>query len=45
MGVALPKGFSGAMGAVGGLSSMGLDAVKFIFVRPFQWREFLESNT
>jgi phospholipid/cholesterol/gamma-HCH transport system permease protein len=44
MGLALPKGFSGAMGAVGGLSSMGLDAVKFIFVRPFQWREFLEQS-
>ena len=44
MGVALPKGLSGAMGAVGGLFSMGLDAVKFIFVRPFQWREFLDQS-
>ena len=44
MGVALPKGLSGAMRAVGGLASMGLDAVKFIFVRPFQWREFLEQS-
>ena len=23
---------------------MGLDAFKFIFMRPFQWREFLEQS-
>jgi phospholipid/cholesterol/gamma-HCH transport system permease protein len=43
-GIALPKGFSGAAQAVGGLFSMGVDAVKFVFVRPFQWREFLEQS-
>ena len=43
-GLALPKGVSGAMQAVGGLFSMGVDATKFIFVRPFQWREFLEQS-
>src|SRR5712675_441871 len=31
------------MSAVGGLFKMGFDAVKFIFKRPFQWREFLEQ--
>jgi phospholipid/cholesterol/gamma-HCH transport system permease protein len=43
-GVNLGRGLSGAMGAVGGLFSMGVDAVRFIFVRPFQWREFLEQS-
>jgi len=43
-GIALPNGLAGPMGAVGGLFSMGLDAVKFVFVRPFQWREFLEQS-
>ena len=43
-GLALPKGVSGAAAAVGGLFSMGVDAVKFVFVRPFQWREFLEQS-
>lgn len=42
-GISLPKSFAGPMGAVGGLFSMGMDAFKFIFVRPFQWREFLEQ--
>ncbi|PRC62964.1 ABC transporter permease, partial [Mycobacterium sp. ITM-2017-0098] len=38
-GIALPNGLSGAMAAVGGFFSMALDAVRFVFVRPFQWRE------
>jgi phospholipid/cholesterol/gamma-HCH transport system permease protein len=42
-GIALPKGLAAPMQAVGGLFSMGVDAVKFMFVRPFQWREFLEQ--
>ena len=37
------RGLSGPMQAIGGLFSMGADAVKFIFRRPFQWREFLEQ--
>ncbi len=43
-GIALPNGLSGAMAAVGGFFSMALDAARFIFVRPFQWREFLEQS-
>jgi len=43
-GIAVPKGLSAPMQAVGGLFSMGLDALKFVFVRPFQWREFLEQS-
>ena len=31
------------MQAVGGLFSMSADAVRFVFRRPFQWREFLEQ--
>jgi phospholipid/cholesterol/gamma-HCH transport system permease protein len=42
-GIPLPKGLAAPMQAVGGLFSMGLDAFKFVFVRPFQWREFLEQ--
>ncbi|MDT5365323.1 MAG: phospholipid/cholesterol/gamma-HCH transport system permease protein, partial [Mycobacterium sp.] len=42
-GIALPNGLAGSMAAVGGLFKMGADAVRFIFVRPFQWREFLEQ--
>ncbi len=41
-GIALPNGLSGAMAAVGGFFSMTVDAVKFVFVRPFQLRKFLE---
>src|SRR5262245_3871005 len=37
------RNFSGPMQAVGGLFAMSADAVKFIFRRPFQWREFLEQ--
>jgi phospholipid/cholesterol/gamma-HCH transport system permease protein len=43
MGMSLPRGLAAPMQAVGGLFSMGVDAVKFVFVRPFQWREFLEQ--
>jgi phospholipid/cholesterol/gamma-HCH transport system permease protein len=32
------------MEAVGGLFAMSADAIKFVFVRPFQWREFLEQS-
>ncbi len=32
------------MQAVGGLFAMSADAVKFVFRRPFQWREFLEQS-
>ncbi len=35
---------SGPMQAVGGLFAMSADAVKFVFRRPFQWREFLEQS-
>ena len=37
------RSLSGPMQAVGALFSMTLDAVRFVFVRPFQWREFLEQ--
>src|SRR4249919_2982952 len=43
-GITLPKGLASPMQAVGGLFAMALDAVKFVFVRPFQWREFLEQS-
>ena len=43
-GVGRIKNLAGPMQAVGGLFSMSADAVKFIFVRPFQWREFLEQS-
>ena len=42
-GVAFGKNLSGPMQAIGGLFAMSADAVKFIFRRPFQWREFLEQ--
>ena len=32
--------FAGPMQAVGGLFAMSADAVRFVFRRPFQWREF-----
>ena len=35
--------FAGPMQAVGGLFAMSADAVRFVFRRPFQWREFLEQ--
>ncbi|MEW5808725.1 MAG: ABC transporter permease [Actinomycetota bacterium] len=43
-GLSLPGGLSGAMQAIGGLFAMGMDAVGFIFRRPFQWREFVEQS-
>jgi len=43
-GIALGRGISGPMQAVGGLFAMSADAVKFVFVRPFQWRGFLEQS-
>jgi phospholipid/cholesterol/gamma-HCH transport system permease protein len=41
-GMRLGRG-SSLIQAVGGLYSMAADAVKFVFVRPFQWREFLDQ--
>ncbi|PND54057.1 ABC transporter permease, partial [Mycobacterium sp. ENV421] len=41
-GIAL-NGLSGPMQAIGGLFAMSADAVRFIFRKPFQWREFLEQ--
>ncbi len=37
------RNFSGPMQAVGGLFAMSADAVRCVFRRPFQWREFLEQ--
>src|SRR6201987_1064212 len=34
---------SAPMSAVGGLFAITADTVKFIFARPFQWREFLDQ--
>ncbi|BBY62288.1 hypothetical protein MHEL_05310 [Mycolicibacterium helvum] len=42
-GVAL-SGLSGPMQAIGGLFAMSADAVRFVFRKPFQWREFLEQS-
>ncbi|MCV7107547.1 ABC transporter permease, partial [Mycolicibacterium chitae] len=44
--VGIPKlrNASGAFQAIGGLFAMSADAVRYIFVRPFQWREFLEQS-
>ncbi|HNM85844.1 MAG TPA: ABC transporter permease, partial [Mycobacterium sp.] len=42
-GIALSSGVSGPMAAVGGLFAMSADAVRFVFRKPFQWREFLEQ--
>lgn len=35
---------AGPMHAVGALFAMSADAVRFVFRRPFQWREFLEQS-
>ena len=35
--------FAGPMQAVGGFFAMSADAVRFVFRRPFQWREFFEQ--
>src|SRR6476619_2039379 len=37
------RNLSGPMQAVGGLFAMSADAVRCVFRRPFQWREFLEQ--
>ena len=42
-GIAL-NGLSGPMQAIGGLFAMSADAVRFVFRKPFQWREFLEQS-
>src|SRR3954462_8392127 len=42
-GISLGRG-SKPMEAVGGLFAMAKDAVRNIFRRPFQWREFLEQS-
>lgn len=42
-GVGLVRNLSGPMQAVGALFAMSLDAIKFVFKRPFQGREFLEQ--
>ncbi|MGO9099377.1 MAG: ABC transporter permease, partial [Mycobacterium sp.] len=39
----LGRDMSGPMQAVGGLFLMSFDAVRYIFRRPFQWREFLDQ--
>ena len=31
------------MQAIGGFFAMSADSIRFIFQRPFQWREFLEQ--
>ncbi|MEZ0354756.1 ABC transporter permease, partial [Mycobacterium sp. SA01] len=41
-GIALSSA-AGPMQAIGGLFAMSADAVRFIFRKPFQWREFLEQ--
>ncbi len=38
------KSASGPMQAIGGLFAMSADAVRFVFRKPFQWREFLEQS-
>lgn len=35
---------SGPMAGIGGLFAMALDAFKYAFRRPFEWREFLEQS-
>ncbi|WP_174523795.1 MlaE family ABC transporter permease, partial [Mycolicibacterium novocastrense] len=37
------RNLAGPMQAVGALFAMSADAVRFVFRRPFQWREFLEQ--
>ena len=43
VGVPVLRNMSGPMQAIGGLFAMSADAVRFVFKRPFQWREFLEQ--
>ncbi|MGU3650139.1 MlaE family ABC transporter permease [Mycolicibacterium sp. A43C] len=42
-GVSIARNAAGPMQAVGGLFAMSADAVKYLFQRPFFWREFLEQ--
>jgi phospholipid/cholesterol/gamma-HCH transport system permease protein len=42
-GIALSSA-AGPMQAIGGLFAMSADAVRFVFRKPFQWREFLEQS-
>ncbi|MCV7255064.1 ABC transporter permease [Mycolicibacterium fluoranthenivorans] len=42
-GVSIGRNASGPMQAVGGLFLMSADAVKFLFQRPFFWREFIQQ--
>jgi len=44
MGLPQLKSASGGMQAIGGLFAMAADAVRFVFVRPFQSREFIEQS-
>jgi phospholipid/cholesterol/gamma-HCH transport system permease protein len=37
-------GVEAPMRAVGGLFAMSVDAAKFVFVRPFQWRELIDQS-
>src|SRR5271163_3818228 len=43
-GISMPSGFSEAMQAIGGLFAMAADAIRFVFRRPCQWREFLDQS-
>ncbi len=43
-GVSKLGNLSAPMQAVGGLFAMSVDAVRSVFVRPFQWREFLDQS-
>lgn len=42
-GISIARNASGPMQAVGGLFAMSADAIKYLFQRPFFWREFLEQ--
>ena len=42
-GLPLGRDMSGPMQAVGGLFLMSFDAMRYVFRRPFQWREFLDQ--
>lgn len=43
-GVSLPSSLAGPMQSVGALFAMTKDAVRFLFRRPFQGREFIEQS-
>ncbi|HET9874523.1 MAG TPA: ABC transporter permease [Mycobacterium sp.] len=43
-GITLGRNLSGPMQAVGGLFAMSFDAIRFLFRRPFQGREFLDQS-